>query len=294
MLIPAEKLSGSLVPVGSIPGSHTWHPKPFIGQLPLASPALSLPWAELHPPGISPSPGRCSPPPTQRLNAPEAPVGRLAPQPTKHSVAAFIRTHPALSWPLRILPGRRLVPAVEPSTGPAQGRCPSLNGGSYYLPGCSQGARPFPVSPDTPQWVLGPSTTKPRSSPWHQGHRDVAPPTCLGPPPHPVLPLCSSLTIQEASGPPDVPRTLCLGAFAFAVVAVSKPSLRVAACRRSAHFLHVSGQMSLLFKREAFPVHSRSLLPLYFSAQQCRYVSLKPGDSQQVLGKYLLTTQTLC
>lgn len=73
-----------------------------------------------------------------------------------------------------------------------------------------------------------------------------------------------------------------------------KPSLRVAACRRSAHFLHVSAQMSLLFKREAFPVHSRSLLPLYFSAQQCRYVSLKPGDSQQVLGKYLLTTQTLC
>lgn len=150
MLIPAETLSGSLVPAGSIPGSHTWHPKPFIGQLPLASPALSLPWAELHPPGISPSPGRCSPPPTQRLNAPEAPVGRLAPQPTKHSVAAFIRTHPALSWPLRILPGRRLVPAAVPSTGPAQGRCPSLNGGSYYLPGCSQGARPFPVSPDTP------------------------------------------------------------------------------------------------------------------------------------------------
>lgn len=149
-------------------------------------------------------------------------MGRLAPQPTKHSVAAFIRTHPALSWPLRILPGRRLVPAAEPSTGPAQGRRPSLNGGSYYLPGCSQGARPFPVSPDTPQWVLGPSTTKPRSSPWHQGHRDVAPPMCLGPSPHPVLPLCSSLTIQEASGPPDVPRTLCLGAFAFAVAAVSK------------------------------------------------------------------------
>lgn len=48
------------------------------------------------------------------------------------------------------------------------------------------------------------------------------PPMCLGPSPHPVLPLCSSLTIQEASGPPDVPRTLCLGAFAFAVAAVSK------------------------------------------------------------------------
>lgn len=209
MLIPAEKLSGSLVPVGSIPGSHTWHPKPFIGQLPLASPALSLPWAGLHPPGISPSPGRCS---TQRLNAPEAPVGRLAPQPTKHSMAAFMRMHPALSWPLRVLPGRRLVPAAEPSTGPAQGRCPSLNGSSYYLPGCSQGARPFPVSPDTPQWVLGPSTTKPRSSPWHQGHRDVAPPTCLGPPPSPYPPTLLLTHYSGGVGPPGcAPHTLSRG-----------------------------------------------------------------------------------
>lgn len=47
-------------------------------------------------------------------------------------------------------------------------------------------------------------------------------PCVWAPCPHPVLPLCSSLTIQEASGPPDVPRTLCLGAFAFAVAAVSK------------------------------------------------------------------------
>lgn len=97
------------------------------------------------------------------------PQGDVLPQPSVRSKCplrpqwgGWPLALPSTAWPpsfahTRLSPGHceflqdGMVPTAMSSTGPVQGRHPSLNGDSCYLPSCLQGAGPLPVSPNALQ-----------------------------------------------------------------------------------------------------------------------------------------------